>query len=165
MIDWQKMPNKALHPTATVASALITALTLGACQGENDPQTALEEANLKKAIYCMDLLENQQDLVASRRECFAETYIQHTPWVPDGRDAVLSYFATRFENYPDFAMEIKRTGADGDLVWIHLHAKRTPDALGNAVINIFRMKDGKFVEHWNVGQAVPEKSANDNTMF
>jgi predicted SnoaL-like aldol condensation-catalyzing enzyme len=144
---------------------LITALALGACQGDKDPQTALEEENLKKALYCMDLLENQQDLVASRRECFAETYIQHTPWVPDGRDAVLSYFATRFENYPDFAMEVKRTGADGDLVWIHLHAKRTPDVLGNAVINIFRMKDGKFAEHWNVGQAVPAESANDNTMF
>jgi predicted SnoaL-like aldol condensation-catalyzing enzyme len=144
---------------------LITMLLLGACQGEKDPQTALEEENLKKAVYCMDLLENQKDLVASRHECFAEMYIQHTPWIPDGRDAVLSVFATRFKKYPDFAMEIKRTGADGDLVWIHLHTKRTPDVLGYAVINIFRMKDGKFVEHWNVGQAVPEKSANDNTMF
>ena len=147
------------------ATVLMTALALGACQAGEDPQAALEAANLEKAVYCMDLLENQKDLEASRRECFAETYIQHTPWVPDGRDAVLNYFATRFENYPDFAIEIKRTAADGDLVWIHLHAKRTPDSLGNAVINIFRMKDGKFVEHWNVAQAVPEESANDNTMF
>jgi predicted SnoaL-like aldol condensation-catalyzing enzyme len=144
---------------------LITALALGACQGDKDPQTVLEEANLKKAVYCMDLLENQHDLVASSQECFAETYIQHTPRLADGRDAVLSAFATRFEKYPDFAMEIKRTGADGDLVWMHLHTKRTPEVLGYAVINIFRMKEGKFVEHWNVGQAVPEKSANDNTMF
>ena len=144
---------------------LITALALGACQGDKDPQTALEEANLKKAVYCMDLLENQHDLVASSRECFAETYTQHTPWLADGRDAVLSAFRTRFKKYPDYAMEIKRTGADGDLVWMHLHTKRTPDTLGNAVINIFRMKEGKFVEHWNVGQAVPEKSANNNTMF
>ena len=146
-------------------TVLITALALGACQGDKDPQTALEEENLKKAIYCMDLLENQQDLVASRRECFAETYIQHTPWIADGRDAVLNIFSTRFEKYPHFAMEIKRTGADGDLVWMHLHTKRTPEVLGNAVINIFRMKDGKFAEHWNVGQEVPAESANDNTMF
>lgn len=48
-------------------------------------------------------------------------------------------------------MEIKRSAADGDLVWLHLHTKRTPEVRGNAVINIFRMKDGKFVEHWNVG--------------
>ncbi|MBL4773849.1 MAG: nuclear transport factor 2 family protein [Alcanivoracaceae bacterium] len=147
------------------ATLLITVLALGACQSDKDPQTTQEEANLQKAIYCMDLLENQKDLDASRRECFGETYIQHTPWISDGVDVVLSIFANRFEKYPDFAMEIKRTAADGDLVWLHLHTKRTPDDRGNAVINIFRMKDGKFVEHWNVGQAVPEKSANDNTMF
>ena len=56
--------------------------------------------------------------------------------------------------------------ADGDLVWIHLHSKQNAeDALGIAVVNIFRMQDGKFVEHWNVVQAVPEESANNNTMF
>lgn len=144
---------------------LITALLLAACQEDKDPQTVLEETNLNKAIYCMDLLENQKDLDTARHECFGETYIQHTPWIPDGVDEVLSIFASRFEKYPDFAMEIKRTAADGDLVWMHLHTKRTQDVPGNAVINIFRMKDGKFVEHWNVGQAVPEKSANNNTMF
>lgn len=146
-------------------TVLIALLVLGGCQAGEEPRVALEAANLEKAVYCMDLLENQKDLEASRYECFAENYIQHTPWVPDGREAVLKLFEARFENYPDFAIEIKRTAADGDLVWIHLHSKRTPDSLGNAVINIFRMKDEKFVEHWNVVQAVPEKSANDNTMF
>lgn len=144
---------------------LFTTFALGACQEGKGPQTALEEANLKKAVYCMDLIENQKELETARRECFGETYIQHTPWISDGVDAVLGIFATRFEKYPDFAMEIKRSAADGDLVWMHLHTKRTPDVLGNAVINIFRMQDGKFVEHWNVGQAVAEKSANENTMF
>lgn len=147
------------------ATVLIAVLVLGACQGKRDPQTVLEEANLKKAVYCMDLLENKKDLEASRHECFGEIYIQHTPWIADGVDVVLNIFAKRFEKYPNFAMEIKRSGADGDLVWMHLHTKRTPDVLGNAVINIFRMKDGKFVEHWNVSQSVPENSANDNTMF
>jgi predicted SnoaL-like aldol condensation-catalyzing enzyme len=147
------------------AAMLMTVLALGGCQVGEDPQTVPAAANLEKAVYCMDVLENQHDLEAARRECFGETYTQHSPHVPDGRDrdAVLSLYATRFENYPDFAIEVKRTGADGDLVWMHLHAKRTPEVLGYAVINIFRMKDGKFVEHRNVGQAVPEKSANDNT--
>lgn len=144
---------------------LLTTFILGACQGDKDPQIALQESNVKKALYCMDLLENQQDLETVRRECFGDTYMQHTPWIPDGVDEVLSIFAKRFEKYPDFAMEIKRSAASDDLVWIHLHTKRVPDVLGNAVINIFRMQDGKFVEHWNVVQGVPEKSANDNTMF
>ena len=159
------MNIKHIKTLKTGAIILISLLVFGACQMRHDAQTTLEKANLEKAVYCMDILENQHDLEAARNECFGETYIQHTPTVPDGRDAVLDYFAARFENYPDFSIDIKRTGADDDLVWMHLHAKSSPDSLGYAVINIFRMEDGKFVEHWNVGQPVPEESLNDNTMF
>ncbi len=149
------------------AAVLVTATALGACQQVvDDSQTAMEAANLKKAVYCMELLEKHHDLDTASRECFAETYIQHTPWLPDGKEAVLELFAKRIAENPDKTIDIKRMAADGDLVWIHLHSKRAPnDTLGNAVINIFRMQDGKFVEHWNVVQPVPEEPANDNTMF
>jgi len=43
--------------------------------------------------------------------------------------------------------------------------QHSPHIEGGAVINIFRMEDGKFAEHWNVGQAVPKTSKNNNTMF
>ena len=33
------------------------------------------------------------------------------------------------------------------------------------VIDLFRVSDGKIVEHWNAEQDVPETAANDNTMF
>ena len=33
------------------------------------------------------------------------------------------------------------------------------------MIDIFRFEKGKVVEHWDVIQAIPEKSANNNTMF
>ena len=131
----------------------------------------LEESNLKKALYCMDILENRPDLESSvridilRDECFSENYIQHSPHIPDGRDAVLSLFSERYKKYPKLSMSVKRAASEGNLVWIHLHVKLTPDALGSALIHIFRMEDGKFAEHWGVGQPVPKESKNDNTMF
>ncbi|SUW89297.1 putative pyruvate kinase [Campylobacter hyointestinalis] len=32
-------------------------------------------------------------------------------------------------------------------------------------MDIFRVKDGKIVEHWDIIQDIPEKSQNNNTMF
>ncbi|WP_375207355.1 nuclear transport factor 2 family protein [Hyphococcus sp.] len=145
------------------------ALALGACKTTSnmaeDSQAALEEANKEKALYCMDLLFNQHDIETAREECFGETYIQHNPMAPDGPDALFAFMEPFFEANPDAAIHIKRVAAEGDLVWIHYNNKPTPDSLGLAVVDILRMEDGKFVEHWDVVQPVPEKSANDNTMF
>jgi predicted SnoaL-like aldol condensation-catalyzing enzyme len=40
----------------------------------------------------------------------------------------------------------------------------TPDDRGSAVVDIFRVEDGKVAEHWDVVQPIPEDSANDNGM-
>ena len=55
--------------------------------------------------------------------------------------------------------------ADGDLVVLHLHSKIDDKDLGRAVVDIFRLEKGKIVEHFDVAQSVPEKTANGNTMF
>ena len=40
-----------------------------------------------------------------------------------------------------------------------------PDDLGLAVVDIFRVEDGRIIEHWDVIQPVPAESANTNGMF
>jgi predicted SnoaL-like aldol condensation-catalyzing enzyme len=50
-------------------------------------------------------------------------------------------------------------------VVVHSHLTLKPGDRGMAVMDIFRVENGKIVEHWNVLQEVPEKSANTNTMF
>jgi len=62
-------------------------------------------------------------------------------------------------------VDIKRVFADGDFVILHSHAVREPDTLGRAVVDIFKLENGKVVEHWDVIQDVPEKPMNSNGMF
>jgi predicted SnoaL-like aldol condensation-catalyzing enzyme len=48
---------------------------------------------------------------------------------------------------------------------VHSHFKPEPSDRGEAIADIFRVQDGKLVEHWDVVQSIPPRSANGNTMF
>jgi len=50
-------------------------------------------------------------------------------------------------------------------VILHVHAVREPGSRGNAIIDIFRLEQGKIVEHWDAVQPIPEQAANTNGMF
>ncbi len=154
-------------PSIVRAAMLVTAtpFLIAANQGDAVQQEALEKANLAKAIYCMEVIEVNLDVDTFGEECVAEGYIQHSQHVPDGKDGLLEYFRSRIDRQPQLHGEVKRAGADGDLVWLHMHVKPEPESLGTAVIHIFRMENGLFVEHWGVGQRVPETSVHDNPMF
>jgi predicted SnoaL-like aldol condensation-catalyzing enzyme len=92
-------------------------------------------------------------------------YRQHNPGAADDPEAFIGYVKWFVKTYPDFRMESKRIIAEGDYVVLHSHVIREPDDRGMAVVDIFRFENGKIVEHWDVVQEIPEKSANNNTMF
>ena len=50
-------------------------------------------------------------------------------------------------------------------MFIHNHITLNASDRGQAAVDIFRVKDGKIVEHWDVIQDIPEKAENNNTMF
>ena len=92
-----------------------------------------------------------------------EYYIQHNPALPDGKEALSNAVKVWFKDVPKEKVDILRIAADGDLVFLHIRGKA-----GNkerAIVDIFRIENNKIVEHWDVIQEVPDKSANDHPMF
>ncbi len=92
-------------------------------------------------------------------------YTQHNPVAADGPEGLKGFIAFLKDKFPNNRSEIKRIFADGDYVIVHVHAVREPGTRGNAIIDIFRLENGKVVEHWDVVQPIPEKPANNNGMF
>jgi predicted SnoaL-like aldol condensation-catalyzing enzyme len=79
------------------------------------------------------------------------SYRQHNPLIEDGMEGVRKFVTWIMANHPDAHGEIKRVFADGDYVILHSHWHGlSVNPRGEAVVDIFRLEDGKMVEHWDV---------------
>lgn len=123
------------------------------------------EKNKKLVRDFYELAFNQHRPTEAAKKYIGEQYIQHNPNVPNGAEAFYGFFEGFFKEHPKSRVDIKRILADGDLVALHLHSKVDEHDPGLAIVDIFRVENGKIVEHWDVIQPVPEKAANSNTMF
>jgi predicted SnoaL-like aldol condensation-catalyzing enzyme len=125
---------------------------------------AQQESNKKTVLEFYEKGLNQKDFEAASKY-FGPAYLQHNPGAPDGIQGFKGFLQFLKDKFPKSRSEIKRVFADGDFVILHVHSTREPGTLGRAIVDIFRLENGKIVEHWDVIQDVPEKAANANTMF
>ena len=122
------------------------------------------EQNKRVVRELYDAALNQKDFEKAR-QYLGSRYTQHNPNAADGPEGLRGFINFLKEKFPNNRSEIKRIFADGDYVIVHVHAVREPGTRGNAIIDIFKLENGKVVEHWDVVQPIPEKAANDNGMF
>jgi predicted SnoaL-like aldol condensation-catalyzing enzyme len=122
------------------------------------------EANKKTVVAFYEKAINQKDFDAASKH-LGSRYIQHNPVAPDGPEGLKGFIGFLKSKFPDSKSEIKRVFAEGDYVILHVHAVREPGTRGRAIVDIFRLENGKIVEHWDVAQDIPEKPANANGMF
>jgi predicted SnoaL-like aldol condensation-catalyzing enzyme len=129
------------------------------------------ERNRKTAIdfYTIAFAEKDPDRAL---QYVGDYYTQHNPSVPEGKEAFRAFAKQRAADNPGRTIEIRRTIAEGDYVVLHTHqtfAKTDKDypnvPNGRVAVDIFRLENGKIVEHWDVIQTIPEKMAHGNTMY
>jgi predicted SnoaL-like aldol condensation-catalyzing enzyme len=99
------------------------------------------------------------------KEVFAEDIIQHNPFVPTGRDALLGFLptlkklGTTYQNH--------RLFQDGEYAIMN-NTLNNADAFGAKQIvsfNVYRTENGKIVEHWGVPVPIVENPVEGVTQF
>ena len=82
----------------------------------------------------------------------------------DGESLMIAMEDNAMKN-PNKVFDIKRSLQDGDLVATHSYVRQKPGDPGAAVVHIFRFENDKIAELWDLGQAVPLETVNENGMF
>lgn len=155
------MTSVRSYRLATVLAALaLTALPLAPAVAAD----ATLEANKQVAIAFYDAAINKKDFAAASKYLGAQ-YKQHNPTAQDGAEGLKAFIDFLKARFPNQKGEVKRVIAEGDLVALHIHSTRGDNTPGRAIVDIFRVQDGKVVEHWDVIQDIPEKPSNNNGMF
>jgi predicted SnoaL-like aldol condensation-catalyzing enzyme len=121
-----------------------------------------QERNKQAVVEFYELAFNKTEPERAVEKYVGSQYIQHNPQAPDGPEAFIGFVRA----FPEASVEIRRVIADDNIVVTHSLIKFTADdERGTVAADIFRLEDGKIVEHWDVLQPFPEDSANPHPMF
>ena len=120
------------------------------------PRRIVEEANR--------LLVAKRGLEAVER-FFSPDYVEHDPNTEGGNLAGLlgalrrEGFTEEAPNDREQTLHIDHVIADGEFVFIHQHITE-PQQPTLVFMDLFRVKEGRIVEHWDVIQAAPGDPVN-----
>lgn len=106
--------------------------------------------------------------VAKLRPYFGDTYVQHNPSVQEGPESFLRFVQFRHDNFPEGRNNVKLTIVDEERIMFHVHSVLTPGEPGRNLVDTFRIRDGRILEHWDVIQPLSEPKfpgLHDNGLF
>lgn len=118
----------------------------------------------EKAVDFLQLVASGQVRDAYQKY-IGPNFLHHNPFFCGDADSLMNAMDEDAASNPEKILEVKMAIEEADTVAVHSHVRQNPDDLGWAIIHIFRFQDNQIVEMWDVGQAVPEDSPNENGVF
>jgi predicted SnoaL-like aldol condensation-catalyzing enzyme len=96
----------------------------------------------------------------------SEDFIEHKPDIATGnREGTITFLEGVIKESPHPTWKIVRTIAEGDMVFLHASFTPADGAPPYALADVFRLRDGKIVEHWDVVAPPSKQSSNPNSRF
>jgi len=125
----------------------------------------MKSGSLKNAaVEYLKLVASGKISEAYERHVSADL-VHHNAYFPGNAKALKEAMEADAAENPEKELEVHRALEDGSEVAVFSHIRQHPEDRGYAVVHIFRFEGRKIVEMWDVGQAVPEDSINENGVF
>lgn len=133
--------------------------------GSPDP-SADTEANRQLIKDYLAIGQEPGRLIEAINTYLADDFVQHAGRMPPGKQGVLDYMLPRMEERAKDkrTSHIARYMADGDFVLAHRRVTRESNPIGKAYLDIWKLRDGKVTDHWDVIQQIPEFSVSGRSM-
>ena len=133
----------------------------------DQPPHTPEQVHACKQIIKLFLYVFQYHMYDEVRKLVAKDYIQHNLSISTGGESIIEF--AEMNRNPDGSTQMKlsykRILVDGEYIIIHMQGDL--GAKQFRVVDIFRYRNGVFVEHWDAEQPIPPRSewVNPNGPF
>lgn len=160
-------------PATAIGAALLALSTLSLAHDDSEAswRTACEGLDAVSRETCEVVVQFEEMAFEQRRpreamERFAaEHFVDHNPNIRGDLASAIAHLARLDWSTAAPERKIVHFVVRGDTAMIHHHLIRKPGERGIAAVDIFRVENGKLVEHWDVLQPIPEESVNPSPMF
>ena len=126
-----------------------------------DHDNTEENRTLVTNFYTDVLINGKAEKIA---DYLGDVYMQHNPKIADGAEGLMAIFNYLLENQIPFALhKTHRSIAEGNFVLLQSEGEIAGKP--NVFYDLFRVENGKIVEHWDVVQEIPAEMAHNNGMF
>jgi predicted SnoaL-like aldol condensation-catalyzing enzyme len=88
-------------------------------------------------------------------ELVDRNHVEHSLTIPAGRDGVAEFLNGVAANRDQMRVTVHRMIADEQHVVVQLETDWAHDNRRTMAVDIFRLEDGRIVEHWDVVQPLP----------
>jgi predicted SnoaL-like aldol condensation-catalyzing enzyme len=124
----------------------------------------VSQSHKDAAIEFLNLVASGKVREAYRKH-IGPDFRHHNPYFRGDAHSLMVGMEENAAKNPDKVLEIQRAIQEGDQVAVFSRVRQKPGDLGGAVVHVFRFQGDLIAEFWDVGQAVPENSLNENGMF
>ena len=124
---------------------------------------AQEEKNKQIATTAYQRIFGDLDITAVD-DYISKDFVQHNPTIADGPEGVKALLQMLVsQGVQKQKIEFKHIIAEDDIVILHSRYEMAGKEW--RFIDIYRLENSKFVEHWDAMMQMLEKRANNNLMF